>query len=181
MKIITDLDKAYELADKAHSLKTQVWLDEVIFSFQWWTGLFLTVIPWIIWIILSKKESKNRFLYTAFLLIIISSFFDLVGVQLGLWRYYYEVIPFIPSFVPYDWTLIPVIIISLIEYKPKASPYIKGFVFAFVTAFIGSPIFEYFHFYKRIDWEIYYSFPIYFLIYLFGFWASKRRNFDSYW
>jgi hypothetical protein len=181
MKLMNELDKVYELAEKAHSLKTKIWLEDIIFSFHWWLGICLTVIPWIIWILLSKRESRNRLLSTAFLIILISSFFDFLGVQLGLWRYYHEVLPLIPSYLPYDCTLIPVIIISLIEYKPHVSPYIKGFVFALLTAFVGGPIFEYFHYYKRIAWETYYSFPIYFVIFLVGYWASRRSKFAPFW
>lgn len=60
---------------------------------------------------------------------LVSSFLDFCGVQLGLWVYYYELIPWVPAYEPYDWSLLPVVIMMLIEYKPNASPYLKGIIF----------------------------------------------------
>ncbi|MBB6452467.1 hypothetical protein HNQ94_000912 [Salirhabdus euzebyi] len=129
----------------------------------------------------SKQESRNRFLYSAFLVIITTSFLDFLGVQFGFWLYHYEVFPWMPAFVPWDWTLIPVVIISLIEYKPKLSPHLKGTLFAILAAFVGGPLFKHFDFYKEINWSSFYSFPIYYLIFLIGYWASLRNNYQVYW
>lgn len=164
----------------AQAVKTVLWVDNVLFSLHWWVGLILSIIPWVVWSRISKKSIRDRMLYTGFLVLIISSFFDFLGVQFGLWLYYYEVFPWLPAYLPWDWTLMPVVIISLIEFKPYVSPILKGLIFSLITSFIGGPIFVFFNFYENINWEYYYSFPIYFLIYIIADWHSKRNNFDTY-
>ncbi|WP_226035192.1 CBO0543 family protein [Aquibacillus saliphilus] len=165
---------------ETQQLKTSLWLDSVLFTPQWWIGLCLSILPWIIWFLVSQKDSRNRLLYSGFIIIIIASFLDFLGVQFGLWLYNYEVFPWMPAYLPWDSTLVPVIVISLIEYKPHFSPLLKALIFAFLSSFVGGNIFEYFDFYKRIHWETYYSFPIYFFIFLIGYWTSLRDNYAHF-
>ncbi|MFC4560072.1 CBO0543 family protein [Virgibacillus kekensis] len=161
--------------------KTSLWLEHVLFTTYWWVGLLLSIVPWIVWVLLSKKASRNRLFYTGLLVAVISSYLDFLGTQFGLWIYYYEVLPWLPAFIPWDWTLIPISIISLIEYKPNLSPLLKGIIFAVLSSFIGGSIFTYFNFYELLKWEHYYSFPIYLLIYLLAHWHSRRDQFAPFW
>ena len=38
----------YDLIEKAHDKKLTFWFENVTFTWQWWLGVFLTIIPWII-------------------------------------------------------------------------------------------------------------------------------------
>ena len=46
------LKKANELYEQIafiHSEKVKFWNGNVIFTWQWWLGVVLTVVPWILW------------------------------------------------------------------------------------------------------------------------------------
>lgn len=109
----------------------------------------------------------------------ISVALDAIGVQMGLWSYRYEVFPFIPAYLPYDLALMPVIIMSLIQYKPHFSPIKKAVIFGLLTAFIGEPLIVVTDIYKPINWKFYYSIPIYIVIYLIADWLTRRENFEK--
>ncbi|MFC0472762.1 CBO0543 family protein [Halalkalibacter kiskunsagensis] len=178
---IEKTNQLYKLVAEIQTEMIQVWVKDVLFTPHWFVGISLSIIPWVVWLYFNKKVSRNRMLFAGFGIMLISSFFDFLGVQLGLWIYYYEIIPWIPAYEPWDWTLIPVSIMMFIEFKPNTSPYIKGLIFAGMTAFIGEPLFQYIGLYKQIAWSSFYSFPIYFFIFLMGYWLSRRNNFKIYW
>ncbi|RBW67832.1 CBO0543 family protein [Bacillus taeanensis] len=174
-----ELNKVFELMNKAQTLKWEVWQEYVIFTAHWWAGIFLTIIPWILWIFFHKKESTNRMLFVGFFIMLISSFLDFLGVRLGLWLYYYDIIPFIPAYFPWDCTLIPVLVMFFIEVKPKTNPLLKALLFGSLTAFVAEPLFEFVGLYKPLKWEHIYSFPIFTSLYLIAHFLSKRKNFQE--
>lgn len=114
MRYFEIANETYELITTAQKLKLQNWIEYVFFTPLWWLGISLSIVPWIFWIFYHKRKSRNRMLFVGFIVIIIASFFDFLGTQLGLWMYYYEVFPWIPAYEPWDFTLIPVIILLLI-------------------------------------------------------------------
>ncbi|MUK87956.1 hypothetical protein GMD78_06035 [Ornithinibacillus sp. L9] len=176
-------DRNLDLFEKLFDLQKQqldLWLENVLWTPLWWVGVCLSIVPWILWLLFANKASRNRMLYTGFIVMLIASFLDFLGSSLGLWLYNYQVFPWVPAYVPWDVTLIPVVIMSLIEIKPKASPVVKGFIFAVLTSSVGEIVFEFLGLYKKVHWESYYSFPIYFLLFLVGYWASLRKNYADY-
>lgn len=175
---VNKTNNMYELINKAQKMKTEYWTEYVLFTPLWWLALVLTVLPWVIWLKFNKKESRCRLLFVGFGVIIISSFLDFLGIQLGLWRYYYELVPLIPAYVPWDWTLMPVTIMMLIEFKPHFSPIIKAIIFTLLTSFVGEPLFQLIGYYKSTEWNIFLSLPIYCLIFMVAFWLSRRVSFS---
>ncbi|WP_088105824.1 CBO0543 family protein [Halalkalibacter urbisdiaboli] len=176
-KVFHQINESYQLLHKAQNIKAEVWMESILFTPQWWVGVGLTIIPWLIWFKLHHRQKRYRLLFVGFYVSMISSFLDFLGVQLGLWRYYYDVFPWLPAYVPWDWTLIPVLVMSLIEIRPQVSPIKKAVIFALLaTAF--EPIFSFFHFYKAINWAIIYSIPIYIVIYLTSHKLSRVSGFQ---
>ncbi|WP_209121281.1 CBO0543 family protein [Alkalihalobacillus sp. BA299] len=171
------LNGIIELMNDAQKLKFDIWKEHVIFTVHWWIGVILTIVPWIIWIIFRNKESSDRLLFVSFFLMIVSTYLDFLGTKLGLWFYYYDVLPFIPAFIPWDITLIPVSVMFLIEWKPKINPFIKGLFFSGITSFVFEPLFIWMGLYQPVRWNHYYSFLIFFLLYLTSYFLSKRQNF----
>ncbi|MGM7722099.1 CBO0543 family protein [Metabacillus sp. Hm71] len=172
-------EKIYELIEETHNKKLDFWIENVVFTWQWWLGVFLSVVPWILWFYFRKKESTYRLLCAGFFIIFISCWFDFIGITLGLWHYNYDVLPFLPSYLPWDFTILPVIVMFLIQYKPNFNPYFKAFIFAGGSALIGEPIFEWIKIYNSEQWEYIYSFPIFFVLYLIANFISTRKEFDS--
>lgn len=172
-------EQIYDLIDKAQDKKINFWLENVIFTWQWWVGVFLTVIPWVLWLYYRKRESTYRLLAAGLFVMIISSWLDFIGIMLGLWHYNYDVIPLLPSYLPWDFTLIPVIIMFLIQIKPHFNPYMKAFIFAGGSAFIGEPFFVWINTYDPEQWKHIYSVPILVVIYLLAHFISTRDAFDK--
>lgn len=146
------------------------WKNEVLFTWEWWLGIALTIIPWIIWIIFHKKESTYRILSAGFFVSLVSVTLDNIGVQLSLWNYLKPVTPAIPSYIPYDFALMPIVIMFLIQLFSHRNPWIVGLIFGLLTAFLGEPIFQWLGIYEPTNWRHFYSVPIYTVIY---FTASK--------
>ncbi|MFV2049650.1 CBO0543 family protein [Metabacillus sp. YM-086] len=156
-----------------------LWQHEVVFSWRWWLGVILTILTWLIWIKYHKKNSRYRLLTAGLFVMLISVALDAIGVQLGLWSYRYEVLPFIPAYVPYDLALMPVVVMFLIQYKPHYSPVRKAIIFGLLTAFIGEPTVVFTDIYKPLKWQYIYSVPIYFAIFLIANWLTTRDSFEE--
>ncbi|MBT2663214.1 CBO0543 family protein [Bacillus sp. ISL-45] len=179
---MTTIEKMDHYSRETHEIVQQVielWMNESLFTWRWWFGLLTTILTWLFWFKYHKKESRYRLLTAGFFVMTISVSFDAIGVQLGLWSYRYEVFPFIPAYIPYDLALMPVIIMSLIQFKPRYSPIKKALSFALLTAFIGEPLLVFTDIYKPLNWRFYYSIPIYLVIYLIAHWLTARKKFDE--
>ncbi|MEM5014525.1 hypothetical protein WKH57_27840 [Niallia taxi] len=89
------IDENIEQIHKLIQEKINIWSEYVLFSRLWWLGVGLSVIPWIIWFIVRKKESTDRILYAGFFVVVISLALDIVGDQYSLWHYRYNVLPIV--------------------------------------------------------------------------------------
>ncbi|KAA0566711.1 hypothetical protein F0342_01280 [Bacillus sp. CH30_1T] len=171
------IHKIYETMHQTYIEKFELWREEIMFGWQWWIGVFLTIIPWILWAKYRPKESTHRLLYIAFFVMVIAIWLDSIGVQLGLWHYNYEVLPFSPSYKPWDITLIPVLTIVFIQIKPNVSFLKKGILYGFLVSFIAEPVFVWSDFVVYTGWKYIYSFPIYTGIYFISHYLSTRNHF----
>lgn len=157
----------------------ELWQNEVVFSWRWWFGVTLTILTWLFWIKYHTKKSRYRLLLAGFFVMTVSVSLDALGIQLGLWSYRYEVMPTIPAYLPYDLALMPVVIMILIQFKPNFSPVKKAFFFGFLTAFVGEPLLVLTDIYKPEHWRMFYSVPIYIVIYLIAHWLTNREEFSE--
>jgi hypothetical protein len=184
MKTLQDPEKMkkvgsfYEMNTKANQEYIEFWKEHTLFHWDFWVALIFIIVPIIFWIKIRKKESSNRLLFVGFFVLIIASYLDFVGVQFGKWYYTGKALPTIPSYLPWDWTIFPVFVMTLIQFKPSIPPLIKGLFFAGFSAFVGEPLFLWLGFYVMNDWHTYYSFPIYFVIYLLAHKMSTVKNFE---
>ncbi|MGG3640954.1 CBO0543 family protein [Bacillus gobiensis] len=173
------IDDIYKSLVFANQKDHEIWFEYVFLSWQWWFCVIFTIIPWVLWWKCRKKESANRLLYGAFFIMLISMFFDSFGAELGFWDYRYEPVPFLPSFTPWDLSLLPVIFLVLVQIKPNISPILKAIFYSVLSSFIGEPFFEWLGFYKSINWTFLFSLPIHFLIFLIGYSLVTSKNFEE--
>lgn len=157
--------------------KVEIWQDRVLFTPLWWLGVALTIIPWVLWILYHKKDSTNRLLYVGSLVALLSVCLDILGDQLGLWYYRFNVIPFLPTYFPWDVTLMPVTVIAILQIKPEASPYLKALIFAVLASYVAEPFFNWLLIYYPANWRYSYSLPLQFLLYLAAHGISKTGRF----
>ena len=154
------------------------WQQEALFTWRWWLGVLITIVPWVLWIYFRDKKSTNRLLYVAYFAIIIAFIVNTIGVTLTLWHFEYKVFPVFHMFVPWDFSLIPVSIIVLLQIKPNKFIFIKTLFFASFSAFIAEPIFHWLKMYYLINWRYTYSFILYLILFLICNFLFKRKNFE---
>ena len=176
-KVVELLDRNEAEIEQLIAKKIDIWRDHVVFTAPWWLGVALTVLPWLVWWPLRKRTSTARLLYAGLFVALISITIDIVGDQLGLWHYRYNVIPFLPTYVPWGLTLMPVAVMLLLQWEPGAGVWAKSAIFAALSSFAAEPLFEMLGIYKPVHWHSAYSFPIQFFVFA-GAWAfTKHRSF----
>jgi hypothetical protein len=178
-KTVELIDKNVVQIEKMIDQKIQLWQEHVLFSGLWWMGVGLTIIPWIIWFLIRKKDSTDRLLYVGFYVMTISVLLDIVGDQIGLWHYRYHVIPVLPTYFPWDITLMPLTILVLIQVKPNINPWYKAIFFALLTSYAAEPFFDWLSVYEPKNWRYTYSVPIQIAIYMSAYYLSKRNKFGQ--
>lgn len=180
-------DKVVQLTDEnlnqIQSLihrKIEIWSTYVLYSDLWWLGVGLSVAPWILWFIFRAKRSTDRLLYVGASVGLISLVLDVIGDQIGLWHYRFNVIPVLPTYAPWDVTLMPVTVMFLLQIKPNGNPIVKAVLFALLTSYVGEPFFHWLQIYNPLEWRYSYSVPIQILIYLTAHYISKRDQFSKF-
>lgn len=176
-KITNLIKEQYEIIDKANSRVVEIWNEEIVFTFAWWISFLLVTVPWIIWFFYRKKESTNRLLIGGIWTMFIATWLNYLGVTLGLWRYNVKTIPVIPDFIAWDFSLMPVTIMFIIQIKPNMKPIIKAILFAAVTSFAAEPFFKWLGFFEYPAWHFWASFPFYIVIYLIASALVNGKNF----
>jgi len=169
--------------EQIHTLikvKVDIWKEYVVFSELWWFGLGLSIIPWIIWYIFRKKNSTDLILYAGFFVIIIALALDILGDQFGLWHYRFNVIPIVPTYFPWDITLMPVSVMIFLQIKPNANVWVKAILFALFSAYLAEPFFHWIGVYAPTKWKYTYSIPIQMLIYLIAHYLTRRAKFSPF-
>lgn len=155
----------------------ELWVGNIIFTWRWWIAMSLIISPWVIWLLVRKKESTDRLLYAGFFIMVVSSALDMIGIALNLWSYPINVFPLMPEFIPFDICALPVGTMLFIQFFPKIKPWIKSFIYATVASFIFQPIMSWFGLYNKMDWHDYYSFPILVVLYLIADHLASKKNF----
>ncbi|WP_134702285.1 CBO0543 family protein [Ammoniphilus sp. YIM 78166] len=170
------IENTYNIITEANSKMFYIWKESILFTWQWWLSVVLTIIPWLFWVKFRKKDSTIRLLSAGFLVILISSWLDFLGIAFGFWYYMYDVTSLIPNYFPWDFTLLPVMYMFFIQIKPNVNPIIKGVILSVILSFIAEPLFIWIGLYHPITWKHIYSFPIYIVIYLIADFISKRNS-----
>jgi hypothetical protein len=137
------MDKAGELFENYHHLHAdygRLWMDETFLHWDWWISVLLSVGTWVFLIFYRKKESTHRLLYAGIFVILISLCLDYIGVAMGLWYYTGKLTPSFTAWLPFNFCMLPVTIMFLIQTKPHIATWKKGLFFGILTAYIGEPL-----------------------------------------
>ncbi len=164
----------------------RVWRS-VVFTWHWWLGLALTVLPWALWVYLRVRASRRgdtafvrehtrRLLAAGFLTLVLASVLDMTGIYLGFWAYHSVLLPIVPAYLPWDWSVMPVTAMLFYRYFPRVNALLKAAVFSLSAAFIAEPVFIWLGLYTTKAWEIYYSVPLYAMVYLTGWLLYRSRK-----
>jgi hypothetical protein len=175
-------DQVGTLFNNFHDLHTKfgkLWLSDTFLHWDWWLALLFSIAAWGFWIFYHKKESTHRLLYAGVFVILISLFLDYIGVAMGLWYYSGKLTPSFPAWMPFNFCMLPVTIMFLIQTKPHIAAWKKGIFYGALTSYVGEPIFVWLGFYVLTGWKYSFSVPIYALIYIFAEWLTKRDAYSN--
>lgn len=176
-----NIEKQGEFFERIHRVEVdyiKYWKQHTLWHWDFWISVALAIIPWIIWFIFRKRGCEARLLLAGSFGLIMASWLDFLGLVLGLWHYAGRALPTIPTFIPWDFSLIPVTLMLWLQYKPTMHPLIKAVIHAGLASFVGEPLSEWIGLYTPVKWSVFYSFPIYIFIYLIAYRISNMRSFD---
>lgn len=159
------LDNIYQQMTSLSRELMKIWLGSILFSWRWWFGIILTLVPWILWIKFHDKTKTSRLTFVGLFAACTTNFLDIIGLSFGLWHYDWKVFPFIASYIPWDYALFPVSVMFLVQIKPKMNSWLKGIIFSFFCAYIFEPLFVWLKMYHVLKWHNYYSFFIYIILF----------------
>lgn len=139
----------------------------------------MMVVPWVIWLIFRSRESSARIFSAGLLVMVLSEILDTFGVSFGKWAYPIKVIPVATVNFSFRLSLLPVLVMLLLQYKPHINRYIKAVLFGGFGAYLGLPALAAIDLYKKIDWAYTYSFFILTCMYLLAHWFSHSNTFEK--
>ncbi|MCJ7688043.1 MAG: hypothetical protein MUO60_01755 [Clostridiaceae bacterium] len=167
MKQITLLDEISKAIGTEHYKLFHIWTTQIIFSWRWWLLVILAILPWIVWIKIRDKKDTARLLLVGLVVMLVTGTLDTIGLAYNAWHYDWHMFPNTNVFLPWDYSLFPVGVMLILQFKPQINKYIKALAFAFFTAFVFTQPFIWLSVYDRQSWKPWYSFVIYIPLYLF--------------
>jgi len=177
---INQVERAYKKIQEANNLVNDAIMNAFLFTWQWWLGVALYIMPWVVWVIFRKKESTARLLLSGFTAIITGLIIDIFAMSMGKWSY---PITFVPNtnvmFLPYHFSMLPVGVMFALQIKPNMNPFIKGTIFGVFSAYLIEPFFAINGFYNSKGWPYLYDVFIYLFIYLVSYWFSTIDHFEK--
>lgn len=154
-----------ELQDKLTQLNLEGWLENELFTWNWWLLLVFALLPWIIWIKFVDRKSLMEILLFGTFICIPTVFLDVIGYNYKLWDYPITFIPNIPRAIPFDMSMIPVSYMLLYQYFSTWKTYmIFLVVLAGSFAFIGEPFSVWANLTFYFKWHYVFSFLYYILL-----------------
>jgi hypothetical protein len=175
---IKEVDEIYRTIHIQSMRLKELQIEHTLFTWRWWVLFLLTVGPWLIWVIIRKKESTGRLLFAGFTLALAAIIFDMLGISYGLWSYRASLGLSVPPVVTWDLCLLPFFIMVFLQYKRDVNPYIKAAAFSVLGTFFWQPFGEWINVYHPIHWPHYYSFPVFFTMYLFAEYIYRQDYFE---
>ncbi|MFC4098492.1 CBO0543 family protein [Paenibacillus xanthanilyticus] len=171
------VDEANQQIVEANGMVMDVISTTFIYSWKWWFCAALIVVPWVTWFFIRERKSTGRLLCAGLFIMIFSAVLDTIGIENGLWAYPVKVIPSPTLSFSFRLSVLPVLGMVFIQYKPRIHPFLKAVVYAGFAAFVGLPLLATIDLYKKINWQYSYSFGILLGMYLT---AHSLYNLNSY-
>lgn len=178
-ELLKEMDRIIAQYTVVHDELEQLWATKMVFTWHWWLDVALAILPWILWFIVRDKKNTHSLLYAGFFTMLVSSFLCMAGVSQEGWNYNTLLLPYFPEFLPWDLTVMPVTAMLFYQFLPKINPWIKGIAFTTIASYVVEPIFIWLGLYEPSNWEHHYSFPIYLLIYMIGYWLYQKNRSEA--
>ncbi|MCX7711550.1 MAG: hypothetical protein N2484_17050 [Clostridia bacterium] len=120
----------------------QRWAAQELFSFGWFFNIVFLIVLYTVWIkIVDKRRIKELLLFGSFISVA-AGFVDVIAVSSGLWEYKIRLFPINPATFPFDYTVVPIFYMIVMQYTSSWRGYLIGSLLAAgVFAFVISPIY----------------------------------------
>ncbi|MBD0379240.1 CBO0543 family protein [Paenibacillus sedimenti] len=169
-------DQLHEIQQNTAYFELERWLDGGVFTWTWWFMLGMLVIPWCIFIKLVDRKRSHSIWFFGLMVLIISSFTDDLGAEIGIWIYPIKLVPYSLIAFPFDFSVIPVAQMLIFQYFTTWKTFsIALFLQALIFSYIGEPFSVWAGAVSYYGWTYSYSF----LFYIFT--GTLTRAFVNFW
>jgi len=100
MNIPDSAVKIVQIQSVFTEMRMQQWLQDSLFTWQWWLLVALFITPWILWWFVVDKKRFSAIVLLGTFVLATSSWMDDLGTDLILWYYPYKLLPVYPQLVP---------------------------------------------------------------------------------
>lgn len=160
-----------EAKRRLYELQYEHWLQNELFTWQWWALLAMLIVPWVVWWRLVDRRRTASILCYGLVIMFLVITMDALGIVFEYWIYPIKLIPIIPHLVPIDWSMLPVWHMLIYQYFPRWRAFALAELAASVLlAFAGEPFAEWIGIYRVVNWYHHWSVPIYWAKALAGKW-----------
>jgi len=151
-----------------HQLKLQLWnlsysryISQEILSIQWW-GLALSLLAiYLVWWKLVDKSRLIELLLFGSFVTVIATVIDLFGYNSGHWDYNIRLLPIFPATFPFDFTLVPILLMIALQYTFTWPSYLVGSAFSSaIFSYIIIPLFAATGIKTYYNWKYSYFFAL---------------------
>lgn len=161
----TSFINEFELQQKADSALQEMWLNDILFTWQWWLLAVLFIVPWFIWWKVVDRERIFNILSYGLMVMLVSMSLDAIGVEYDLWEYHYQLFPLQDILIVYDFSVITVAYMLIYQYKRLWKPFVLSHIaLSGLFAFAAEPALVFLGYYQLLEWKYIYSFPLYFAV-----------------
>jgi hypothetical protein len=150
------------LQDRYASLALENWITNEVFTLAWWFLAFMFIFPWLIFIKLYDRSRALQIWSFGLVVMVITSFTDDIGSELGVWIYPIKFVPVGLLAFPFDFSIIPVASMLIYQYFKTWKTFSLALVGqAAIFAFIGEPFSVWLGTVTYLKWHYIYSFVFY--------------------
>jgi hypothetical protein len=120
----------------------QRWSTQELFSFPWFFNIAILITFYIVWIKLVDKQRLRDLLLFGSFIAVSANFIDIVAITIGLWEYKVRLFPISPAPFPFDYTVIPILYMLVMQYTSSWRSYILGSLLASgIFSFVITPVY----------------------------------------
>ncbi|MBB5172280.1 CBO0543 family protein [Texcoconibacillus texcoconensis] len=171
----TTWDDIVELSQQLKEANFDYWLNENVFTFNWWLLFVLSVSLFIIWIAILDKKRVVEVVTYGLMVALTAEVLDVFGVSFMLWGYPYKATPLVPPILTIHLGMMPYLYMMVYQkFTGWKSFNSVMLLLAIVFAFVLEPILIWLQIYEMYQWEHIYSFPFYFIIGVIFKWLVQK-------
>ena len=132
----------YEAITLTGRISQERWLSQELFSFPWFFNIITLALIYALWIkLVDRKRLRELLLFGSFIAVS-AAIIDLIATSQGLWEYTNRVFPIYPATFPFDFTVVPILYMLVMQYTSTWKSFLLGSVIASgIFSFIISPIY----------------------------------------